>query len=104
MRWFSLIFLMLVISLAYAVAVKSQANSEINDLFGSNDEADVIVVLKDDYNVLQEYGIQNYQYKDNFEMKKMMIREQQEGVVKGLKLKKKKEGISAQNNAITIWN
>lgn len=98
MRWFSFVFLIVAISLAYAVAVESQVNSEMNDLFSDNDEADVIVVLKDDYNVLQEYGIQNYQHKDDFEMKKMMIGEQQENVFGNLKLKKKDKGISAQNN------
>ena len=92
------IFLVLVIALAYSVAVQSQVNPEIDDLFGNNDEIGVIVVLKDDYDVLQEYGISNYKDKDDFEMKKMMISEQQEHVLADLKLKKKNKGLSAQTD------
>ncbi|MBI2653138.1 S8 family serine peptidase, partial [Candidatus Woesearchaeota archaeon] len=77
--------------LAYSISVRSQINSEVQDLFGDNEEVDVIVVLKDDYNVLQQYEIGNYKDKDNFEMKKMMINEQQEHVLNDLKLKEKKQ-------------
>ncbi len=99
MRGGLVIFLLVVISLAYSIAVYSQANSEVQELFGDNDTANVIVVLKDDYDVLQNYGISNYHYKDDLEMKKMMVQEQQEDVFSDLKLKKKeKKGLSAQNN------
>ena len=92
-----LIIFILVISLVYAIAVQSQVNSEADELFGSNDEIGVIVILKDDYNVLQKYGTSNYD-KNDFEMKKRMVSEQKELVLKDLKLKKKNKGISAQTN------
>jgi len=92
-----LIVFIIVISLAYAIAVQSQVNSEADELFGSNDEIGVIVVLKDDYNALQKYGASNHG-KNDFEMKKMMVSEQQGQVLKDLKLKKKNKGISAQTN------
>ena len=91
MKRLVVVFLILVAFLAYSIAVQSQVNPDTQDLFGNNEEADVIVVLKEDYNVLQGHGISSYQYKDNFEKKKMMIGEQQENVLKNLKLKKKKE-------------
>ena len=82
------IFLVIVIALVYSLPVQSQANSEMQDLFGDNDEANVIVVLKDDYSALQSYGISNYHNKDDFEMKKMMVKEQQKNAFKDLKIKK----------------
>ena len=91
-----MVFLAFVIAAAYSVSVQSQVNSELQELFGDNEEANVIVVLKDDYDVLQEYGISNYKDKDDFEMKKRMINKQQEHVLKDLKLKKKNKGLSAQ--------
>jgi len=94
-RWLFFILIFLIVS-AYSIAVKSQINSEIKELFGGDEEAGVIVVLKDDYNVLSEYGIKSYSYKDDFEMKKMMIEEQQENVLSGLKLKKKGKLVSIQ--------
>src|SRR3989338_526222 len=92
-----MIFLVFVIATAYSVSVQSQVNSEMQELFGDNEEIEVIVVLKDDYDVLQEYGISNYKDKDDFEMKKMMIKEQQENVLGSLKTKKKDKEVSTQN-------
>ena len=91
------IFLVIVIALVYSLPVQSQVNSEVQDLFGDNEEADVIVVLNDDYSILSKYGISNYKDKDNFEMKKRMIKEQQGDVFNDLKLKKKGKEISAQS-------
>ena len=82
------IFMLLVIVAAYSIAVKSKINSEIKDLFGDNEEADVIVVLKDDYGALGRYGVSSHAYNDDFEIKKMMIKEQQEDVLSNLKIKK----------------
>lgn len=84
-----LILLIFFIALVFSIAAKSQANSEIEDFFEGNEEADVIVVLKEDYSALQEYGISDYRNEDNFEMKKMMVRAQQERVLGELKPKKK---------------
>ena len=89
-----LVILIVIGILVYSIPVQSQINSEMQELFGDNDEANVIVVLKDDYDVLQGYEISNY--KDDFEMRKVMINKQQEHVLKDLKLKKKSKGLSAQ--------
>ena len=94
MKWGLMVFLVFVIALAYSVSVQSQINSELEELFGGNEETDVIVVLKDDYSVLQKYGISND--KDDFEAKKMMVKEQKENVLKDLALKKKDKELSAQ--------
>ncbi len=93
-----LVFLIFIVVLAYSINVQSQINDEEQELFGDNEEINVIVVLKDDYNVLQQYGISNYNFKDDFEMKKMMINEQQEHVLADLKLKNKDKGLSAKAN------
>ena len=95
MRGLFVVVLILAFALAYSIAAESQINSEAQDLFGNNDEIGVIVVLKDDYSLLQQYGISNYN-NDNFEMKKMMINEQQEKVLSDLKIKKKNRGVSVQ--------
>src|SRR3989344_2573593 len=92
-----MVFLAFVIAAAYSVSVQSQVNFEMQELFGDNEEANVIVVLKDDYDVLQEYGISNYKDKDDFEMKKRMINKQQENVLGSLKTKKKDKEVSTQN-------
>src|SRR3989338_497405 len=92
-----LAFLLLVIVLAYSLAANSKSHKEIEDLFGNEEEVEVIVVLYDDYSALSAYGISDYEYKDDFEMKKMMISEQQEDVLKDLKLKKKDDEFSIQN-------
>src|SRR3989344_4180879 len=96
MKWGLMIFLVFAIAVAYSVSVQSQVNFEMQELFGGDEEASVIVVLKDDYNVLQKYGISND--KDDFETKKSMIKEQQGAVFADLKLKKKDKELSAQNN------
>lgn len=81
--------------LSLAFSAQSKSHKEIEELFGNEEEVDVIVVLYDDYDVL---GLSNYNYKDDFEMKKTMIKEQQEDVLSGLKQKKKDKGLSAQSN------
>ncbi|MBI2655735.1 S8 family serine peptidase [Candidatus Woesearchaeota archaeon] len=91
-----LICVFISIILAYSVSVHSEANSEIQELFGDEEEIEVIVVLKDDYDVLGKYGASKY--KDDFEKKKMMIQEQQEGVIEDLKIKDKNDGISIQSD------
>lgn len=99
-----LVFLIIAAVLAYSTAAQSPINSEANELFGDNEEAEVIVVLKDDYNVLQQYGIGNYKYKDSFEMKKLMISGQQKEIFSELKLKEESNesgessGLLAQND------
>jgi len=90
-----LIFLVIA-ALIYPVIVQSKNHSEINELFGDEDEIEVIVVLKDDYDVLGKYGVSNY--KDDFEKKKMMISEQQENVIEDLEIKDKNDGLSAQSD------
>lgn len=91
------VILLVLALLIHNYAVHSTQQDEIDELFGSEEEADVIVVLNDDYNVLQEYGISSYKYKDDFEKEKMMIQEQQEHVLDNLRLKKK--GQNAKINA-----
>ena len=97
MKKYFVIFLIIIFVLAYSISAQSKIHKEIEELFGDNEEVEVIIVLYDDYNVLQEYGISNYEYKDDFEMKKMMIGKQQESVFKDLNLKKKDKELSAQN-------
>jgi len=94
-RWFLLLLFIALIAVAYSIAVQSQANSEVQEIFGDNEEAEVIVVLKDDSNALQQYSAGNHQ--DDFEAKKSMIKSQQENVLKDLKIKKKDKGLAAQN-------
>ena len=91
-----MIFLVFVIVIAYSISVQSDVNLEIEELFGDNEEASVIVVMKDDYSVLHKYGISNN--KDDFEAKKMMIKEQQDSVFADIKLKKKDKNFSIQAN------
>ncbi len=90
-----LVFLVFIIASAYSIAVQSQANSEVQELFGNDEEAEVIVVLKDDYNALQR-GVSSNGNIDDFEAKKQMIREQQNTVFADLKLKKKDKELSIQ--------
>src|SRR3989344_6619630 len=94
-RTWVLAFLVLVI-LLYPHIVQSEDNSEITELFGDDEEVEVIVVLKDDYNVLGAYSASKY--KDDFEKKKMMISEQQEEVLEDLEIKDKNDGISVQSD------
>src|SRR3989344_8022045 len=93
-RIWVLVFLVLA-ALLYPVIVHSKDHSEINELFGDEGEIEVIVVLKDDYNVL---GYAASSYKDDFEKKKMMISEQQENVLEDLEIKDKDADFSTQAN------
>ena len=74
----SLLLCALAFILLYSIAVHSEADSEIEELFGDDEEIEVIVVLKDDYNVLEN------NYDDDLEEKKMMISKQQEKVLNEL--------------------
>ena len=78
MKTIPLIFVWLVLALACSAAVKAQADSDINDLFGDKEEANVIVLLKDDYNLSQDYGITGYNYQNNLEIRKLMISQLQQ--------------------------
>ncbi|MBI4452875.1 S8 family serine peptidase [Candidatus Woesearchaeota archaeon] len=89
-------FIFILVIFAYSVSVHSEANSEMQELFGDEEEVEVIVVLKDDYNVLGKYSAAKY--KDDFEKKKMMIQEQQEEVLEDLEIKDKNDGLSAQSD------
>src|SRR3989338_5558235 len=95
-KWIvKVIFLIFIIALAYSIAVYSEANSEVSELFGDKEEADVIVILNNDYAAIKNYAASSYQSKDEFEAKKEMIKHQQEGVFKGIKLKKQDSGKKA---------
>src|SRR3989338_3653543 len=78
-----LVFLLMVIVI-YPVIVQSKSHSDAKELFGGEEEIEVIVVLKDDYKVLEDYGIKSYSYTDDLEMKKMMIGKQQEKFLQNL--------------------
>ena len=98
MKKYLLIILVIAMALSFSIAAHSQINSEIQELFGDEEAIDVIVILKDDYNVLSKYEISNYNYKDDFEMKRLMIEEQQENVLEDLKLKKDEIGVAVQSS------
>ncbi len=85
------LYLFILIALALSMSVQSQINSKVQKI--DDEEIEVIVVLKDNDNALQK---QSY-YKDDFEMKKNMIREQQENIFEDLKLKEK-SGIAVQSD------
>ena len=68
-RW--LVVLAVVVAAAYSMPVDSESHKEIEELFGDEEEIGVIAVLYDDYGILGEYQTSNY--KDDFEMKKIMV-------------------------------
>ena len=78
------ILIILTVILDYPTMSHSKVNSESDWIFGNNEEATVIVILKDDYNAV-----------DN-NIRKTMISGQQENIFNELKLKKKSKGVSAQ--------
>ncbi|MBI2661041.1 S8 family serine peptidase, partial [Candidatus Woesearchaeota archaeon] len=82
---------------AFAASALAIADSEIDEFFGSGDEVSVIVVLKDDYNVLEEYGISSYTAQNSLEMKKLMVKEQQEEVLESLEVKEE-SGVSVASD------
>ncbi|MBI2107963.1 protease inhibitor I9 family protein [Candidatus Woesearchaeota archaeon] len=96
----AVIFLFLLAALmlaAFAASALAIADSEIDEFFGSGDEVSVIVVLKDDYNVLEEYGISSYTAQNSLEMKKLMVKEQQEEVLESLEVKEE-SGVSVASD------
>ena len=95
MKWHLWVFLMIIAALAYSMSAKSDVNSDMQELFGDNEEIEVIVVLKDDYNVINEYGFAASSWDDN-ERKKMMISHQQEHILDELNLKDS-EGLVLSN-------
>ncbi len=94
--------------LIYTYAAHSAQHDEMDELFGGEEEADVIIVLNDDYVNVQQSGIKaqfkqaqlaQYDETDDFKAKKAMIRKQQEGIFKEIKVKKKdskSKGLSVQ--------
>lgn len=70
-----MLFFIIFFILVFSIEVDSRVNNEIEELFGKNEEAEVIVVLHEDY-----------KYKDDFEMKKLMIAKQQDSVLRDLNL------------------
>jgi hypothetical protein len=87
MKWAFFAIAVIIISLAYSISVQSKINSEIIEIFGDEQETEVIILLKEDYDVLYEYGFSAAKW-DNNERKKMMIGHQQEHVLDDLKLRK----------------
>ena len=81
-----LVILLALVILVYPIFVLSDLNSDMQELFDNEDEVEVIIVLKDDYSV-QQYGVLSYNYQNGNDMKKQMIRKQQDTVLRNLKLK-----------------
>jgi len=79
-------FIILILITITSASVYSINNSEMQDLFGDNNETSVIVVLKDNPNPLK---LQAKNLKlDSFEVKKNMIVQQKKSVLQNMKLKK----------------
>jgi len=77
-----LLVLVLVSSVAFSGNHEdSKVDAEVIELLKSQDEVSVIVVLEDDESVMDDYSTSSM---DNFEMKKMMIKEIQDEVLSGL--------------------
>jgi len=76
-----------------------KVDKEVEELLNQQDEVSVIVVLEDDYDVLNEYSVSVLNKKSDFEKKKMMISKQQDKVLSKLDSKKEKiVGILAEND------
>jgi len=81
---------LLAVSIAFSGNDESnKVDKEVLELLKQQDEVSVIVVLKDDYDVLNEYSVSALNKKSDFEKKKMMIKKQQEKVLKSINLNKK---------------
>ncbi|MDP7263485.1 MAG: hypothetical protein QGI38_03090, partial [Candidatus Woesearchaeota archaeon] len=87
--------LFFILAVGIASSVNNSDNNgkideEVNELLNSQDEVSVIVVLEDDYDVLNEYSVSSLNEMDEFEKKKVMVGEQQENVLSDLDLKQEK--------------
>src|SRR3989338_1618911 len=83
------VVIVLMIIILLSTSTYSINNSEMQDLFGDNNETSVIVVLKDNPNTLK---LQAKNLKlDSFEVKKNMIVQQKASVLQNMKLKKSKD-------------
>ncbi|MDP7476495.1 MAG: S8 family serine peptidase, partial [Candidatus Woesearchaeota archaeon] len=87
--------LFFILAVGIASSVNNSDNNgkideEVNELLNSQDEVSVIVVLEDDYGVLNEYSVSSLNEMDEFEKKKAMVEEQQENVLSDLDLKQEK--------------
>ena len=84
------VVLILIIFLLAISIVFSQNNNdnkvdkEVEEMLKEQDEVSVIVVLEDDYDILDEYSMYEINEMDDFEKKKMMVEEQQEKVLSEL--------------------
>ena len=87
MKKSAVLILIFIVILALSVISHAQVNSETQDLFGNNSEAPVIVVLKDNSNILKSEAAKNIK-SDNFEIKKSMIAQQKANVLQNSKLRK----------------
>jgi len=82
----------------------NKVDKEIEEKLKLQDEVSVIVVLEDDYDVLNEYSISELNNKDNFQKKKMMIRNQQEKVLSKLYYERvsEKQSLTTENNVTDL--
>ena len=103
---FLLVFLV-VIGIVFSQSnYNGKVDEEVEELLKEQDEVSVIVVLEDDYNALNEYSASALNEKDDFEKKKMMVKEQQEKVLSKLDYEEatiKKDAIE-KNSLKTIKN
>ncbi len=90
---FAIITIVLAIALLYGPAIRAislggeaMVDSEVLEMLSTDQTTSVIVMLEDDYRVLEKngYGIQSIQETDEFTRKKLMIEEQQERVMSSL--------------------
>jgi len=83
----ALIFFLLAMGIAFSVNHKNKnindnkVDKEVDDLLKENDVVSVIVVLKDNYDTLNEYSASELDDADEFDKKTMMIAKQQERVL-----------------------
>jgi PGF-pre-PGF domain-containing protein len=87
--------LFFILAVGIASSVNNSDNNgkideEVNELLNGQDEVSVIVVLEDDYDVLNEYSVSSLNEMDEFEKKKAMVEKQQENVLSDLDLKQEK--------------
>src|SRR3989338_3850453 len=82
------VFIALMVIIVFSIPTHSINDSEMQNLFGNNSEVSVIVILKDNPNILK---LQAKNLKpDSFEIKKNRMMQQKASVLENIKLKKNK--------------
>ena len=88
------IFIVLIILLLAAISNSGNCfvivDKEIQSDLEKNKEVPVIVVLKDNYRLLNKKAVKSFEKRDKFQLKKEMIKRQQENVLSTLNLKNRK--------------